>query len=644
MKSFFNYAKNRILYSVFRIIFILGIAFLISKCDVYAATPPYWGDNTNILRPVMANVYDCGSNSCSDDLSSDFEIVGDIDNGYSQSFYLQATSTSMSANGTGVMWAYQANTNLSATTLYSLTTYICHNSNANLVYKGLYGASSVSNVTNKSSAVNKFSTSVLTNLNNVPFSQIGEPFVKCGYINVIFKPTQNTKWLGLNFTLDSSATDYSSSLIGYQVEALGNADGLSSSDIQDVINDSGLASATDIEDLQESVVDIQTSIDTIESSINNNINSAEDSINNNIDEMEESINGTINDNFNSKIYCENLSSLDGYIFDYTDTIFFNKTLLKNFKKNTTYTLSFDISTSLEPFVISLGYGQNGLFYQDMAGNNSWISNQYNGHKSITFTTGDSTYPDLMLRLPRYGSSSSFTGKVSNIMLVEGSSEKEYCSYGSFEEVNKIDETNDKLDNLNDSINSDSENFEDKSCGMICKLGKIPGKIIDGFVDGLKSLFIPDDDYFTDWFNELKLFFEQKLGFLLTPFEIIIDFINRFLNLEDTDIIINIPEISVPNFEDFVLIESQTFNWSELLNSKESLSTLWTLYLDFIDVFLILNFLNLCMNVYNRIIGKNDVVYDYYTVEDSYSYDTNTGEVLSARRNERKTTRKRSDGS
>ena len=68
--------------------------------------------------------------------------------------------------------------------------------------------------------------------------------------------------------------------------------------------------------------------------------------------------------------------------------------------------------------------------------------------------------------------------------------------------------------------------------------------------------------------------------------------------------------------------------------------LWELYLAFIDVFIILNFINLCENKYNRIFGGDTTQYEYYTVEDSYTINDQTGEATNHRLSERKTTRKR----
>lgn len=198
---------------------------------------------------------------------------------------------------------------------------------------------------------------------------------------------------------------------------------------------------------------------------------------------------------------------------------------------------------------------------------------------------------------------------------------------------KVDEILQDVGQVNDKL----DQAEETRKGIWQTIKDLP----NAFLDMLKSLFIPEDGYFEDWFNDLSSFFEEKLGFLATPFTIIIDFINRYLELDSSsDIVINIPEITVPNFEDHVIVEATTFNWSETLKSKEALNTLWQLYLAFVDVYLILNFINFCENKYNRIFGGDTTQYEYYTVEDSYTYDNNTGEVLSSRRNERTTTRKK----
>ena len=201
---------------------------------------------------------------------------------------------------------------------------------------------------------------------------------------------------------------------------------------------------------------------------------------------------------------------------------------------------------------------------------------------------------------------------------------------------EVQEQNETVIEQNETVIEQNEEAESTRKGIWQTIKDLP----NAFLDMLKSLIVPEDEFFSNWFDDLKAFFEKKLGFLATPFTLIIDFINYYLDLDSSaDIIINIPDITVPNFEEYVLIEATSFNWSQLLNSKDALKTLWILYLDFIDVFLILNFIGLCERVYARIFGGDTSNYEYYTVEDSYIPDYQSGELKFARRTEKTTTRK-----
>lgn len=97
---------------------------------------------------------------------------------------------------------------------------------------------------------------------------------------------------------------------------------------------------------------------------------------------------------------------------------------------------------------------------------------------------------------------------------------------------------------------------------------------------------------------------------------------------------------MPNFEETILIQAQTFNWGELLRSKPSFLNMWNLYLDFIDVFLILNFLGLCETTYNRIFGGDTSQYEYYTTEETYNINDDTGEATNHMLRQRRTRRER----
>lgn len=294
------------------------------------------------------------------------------------------------------------------------------------------------------------------------------------------------------------------------------------------------------------------------------------------------------------------------------------------------------------------------------GDNEFNENNFNRFNDINLTYGspqieveavssvyDITQP-LLLQAD-VCSTYNFIAKQSNNSFAIGFRSDSYNSFGVYRHQYNISVSVYSVDvfegttsiqpiiDQNNTIISQNQQAENTRKGIWETIKDLPNQ----FLNMLKGLFIPEDGYFENWFNDLKTFFEEKLGFLATPLTLFIDFVNMYLDLNATeDIIINIPDITVPNFDNHKIISATSFNWSQTLKSKDSLNTLWQLYLSFIDVFLILNFLNLCENKYNKIFGGDTSNYEYYTVEDSYTYDNNTGEVLSSRRNERKTTRKK----
>lgn len=61
---------------------------------------------------------------------------------------------------------------------------------------------------------------------------------------------------------------------------------------------------------------------------------------------------------------------------------------------------------------------------------------------------------------------------------------------------------------------------------------------------LKSIFIPSDDFFTNWMDDLNTYFGDAFGILYYPFELLIQFLNRISQINDTTTAI----ISVPEFK------------------------------------------------------------------------------------------------
>lgn len=157
----------------------------------------------------------------------------------------------------------------------------------------------------------------------------------------------------------------------------------------------------------------------------------------------------------------------------------------------------------------------------------------------------------------------------------------------------------------------------------------------------EKLFVPSSAYFNAKYEEVKILFNQKFGVFVAPINIFIDFIERFSSLssEDTNnFVINVPEYTIPGFN-VPILKASTYNLSNVLN-QGNINKLWTLYLDFVDCFLIISFLNLSWNKLTSFFGGMGTDNTYYSVDDVETYDKSTGELLSSRQRIRTTIQKR----
>lgn len=142
-------------------------------------------------------------------------------------------------------------------------------------------------------------------------------------------------------------------------------------------------------------------------------------------------------------------------------------------------------------------------------------------------------------------------------------------------------------------------------GIFTTIVELPYKIVKSLLEGIinlvDSLFIPKDDFFKDWFNDISTSLETQLGFLTYPFKFIINLLNRFLSLQDTNsYVIAWPDIKVPIF-DVAIINSGSYSLNELLDNSV-LNTLHDLYILVTDALMIVAFINLCKKTYDKIFG------------------------------------------
>lgn len=611
MKNFLQYAKNRFLYNFlkFAIIVLLGIVasnfLLINK--VFAET--VYGTE------FTANLYDNnnGSLSALTTTTSSSGWTGQV---------------GFIANSSGAAWGFNLKSAMIEGHTYALSMDIStSNATGSDIIFSTYNRIGLGSSLN--SAVSSYQNSTNTELlytNNVN-----------GILQFVFKATSNGSYLVVPFCTSYSINTERVYFVSYVIEDLGTSSNIS----QDTINSS----------LNNQTNEINNSIINSENNIKDSINSTEGNLKDSITNSENNIKDGIKEGFETCRDSYNLlnnvaksTTINGITFTINNdgSVTVNGTATYNAKLILTNYFNLDVG-DYKLIEGNSDYLDNAIrgTYNDSNGNLKYLSSSV----SFTVSSGNYNYQIYIVILK---------GKtVNNLtfypMLVKYENRNiSYEKYGEKICSNRIDDTNNKLDEAEntrkgiwETIKSIPSTIGNFFTDLGNKIGGFFTNLLNGILDGLKSLFIPGDGFFKTWFSDFKTFIEDKLGFLSTPFTIFIDFIESYSDLSSSnDIVINIPDITVPNFEDYKIISATTFNWSQTLKSKSSLLNLWNLYLDFIDVFLILNFIGLCERTYNRIFGGDTSNYEYYTTENSYNVDNETGEVLSTRHNERTTVRKK----
>lgn len=112
-----------------------------------------------------------------------------------------------------------------------------------------------------------------------------------------------------------------------------------------------------------------------------------------------------------------------------------------------------------------------------------------------------------------------------------------------------------LAKVDEQINADRENT-DQITNAVEKHGNF-------IIEGLKSLFIPSDEYFKTYFDDLYAWFSERFGFLSFPIDLLIRVVDLFVGSSDRDCVLTLPPVSIMGEE---LIPETAFNLSELLDS------------------------------------------------------------------------------
>lgn len=97
-------------------------------------------------------------------------------------------------------------------------------------------------------------------------------------------------------------------------------------------------------------------------------------------------------------------------------------------------------------------------------------------------------------------------------------------------------------------------------------------IVDGIIEGLKSLFIPSDEYFKSWFDDMYSFFSDRLGFLMLPIDLLVQLVGIYTGADSSFAGIPFPEFKW--LDGTVIIPAQTVGftfleteWGQEIQSK-----------------------------------------------------------------------------
>ena len=112
-----------------------------------------------------------------------------------------------------------------------------------------------------------------------------------------------------------------------------------------------------------------------------------------------------------------------------------------------------------------------------------------------------------------------------------------------------------------------EQQKETTKGIFSKISEFFAGFFDGITNSLLSLFVPDDDYFSDFFSRLNAFFEEKLGMLYIPIGLFVDLLSAFGSASGEFAGIQFPGVK---WEDTYLIEPQLVNFTVIPGLQEKI--------------------------------------------------------------------------
>lgn len=162
---------------------------------------------------------------------------------------------------------------------------------------------------------------------------------------------------------------------------------------------------------------------------------------------------------------------------------------------------------------------------------------------------------------------------------------------------KISET---VEKMKDGVTNAVEQTGNMITNAIAKIQQWLSDLLGGILDGLKSLFIPSDEFFNQYFDDLYSFFNDKLGILIMPLDILISFMDNISNLGNGDGILYIPQFK---FMNQTLIPETQYNMKS--DIQEVFGGYYDLYLLITDVIIYFMLFNMAKKKFESIVGGSN---------------------------------------
>ena len=133
----------------------------------------------------------------------------------------------------------------------------------------------------------------------------------------------------------------------------------------------------------------------------------------------------------------------------------------------------------------------------------------------------------------------------------------------------VDPTTEKLvsiyqEDVSDTVTQENtKETADNTSGILSKITDFFGS----FFENLIGIFVPEDGYFSEWFNKVNTLLSDKLGMLYAPFDLVISTLQAIYSADSSESGIPFPGIK---WEDTWLVEPFTFTFASLGDSFDDL--------------------------------------------------------------------------